>query len=180
MTIEQLEQIVPMTKYNRLHIYLQLLNELMPKYHINTPLRQAAFIAQIIHESGGFHHKREIWGPTAAQLKYESRKDLGNTQQGDGERFKGRGLIQITGRSNYMNVGESIKGDINFYITNPELLELTDHATESACWFWNKNGLNELADRKEFIKITKRINGGVTGLADREKYYGLALKVLGA
>lgn len=106
---------------------------------------------------------REILGPTAARRGYEGREDLGNTVPGDGRKYCGRGLIQITGRANYAKCGEALSLDL---ISNPELLELPQHAVMSAAWFWKQKGLNDLADRDEFNTITRRINGGLNGLAD--------------
>ena len=137
--------------------------------------RVAAFIAQIGHESGQLKYVKEIWGPTLAQTKYEGRKDLGNTVVGDGSKYLGRGLIQITGRANYMTCGEGLGLDL---IKQPELLEKPQHACMSAAWFWATRGLNTLADAGQFDKITRRINGGQNGAAERKTLYEYALKVL--
>ena len=139
------------------------------------PKRVAAFIAQIGHESGQLKYVKVIWGPTAAQAKYEGRKDLGNIVAGDGSKYRGRGLIQITGRANYMACGEGLGLDL---IKQPELLEKPQHACMSAAWFWATRGLNTLADAGQFDKITRRINGGQNGAADRQALYTWALKVL--
>ncbi|MBO5387618.1 MAG: hypothetical protein J6A59_05690 [Lachnospiraceae bacterium] len=104
----------------------------------------------------------------ASGKKYEGRKDLGNTQKGDGMRFKGRGLIQITGRANYTELSNDV--GINF-VSQPLLLSLPEYAVMSACWFWDKRKLNKYADAGEFKEITRRINGGYNGLEDREKLY---------
>lgn len=144
-------------------------------YEINTRLRVAAFLAQVGHESGRLRYVREIWGPTLPQKRYEGRLDLGNTQPGDGERFKGRGLIQITGRTNYDQVGDALSFD---FVAHPEALEQPEHAAMSAGWFWNSRKLNALADKGDFLGITKRINGGYNGQADRQALYDRALKVL--
>ena len=151
------------------------LDQAMHDYGIDTPARIAAFLAQIGHESGRLRHTRELWGPTPAQLRYEGRADLGNTQPGDGPRFKGRGLIQITGRANYIMCGEALALDL---INHPELLEKPQHACMSAAWFWATNGLSTLADSGQFDKITQLINGGQNGAADRQALYARALKVL--
>ena len=135
----------------------------------------AAFIAQVGHESGQLKYVKEIWGPTAAQARYEGRKDLGNTVAGDGSKYRGRGLIQITGRANYMACGEGLGLDL---IKQPELLEKPQHACMSAAWFWATEGLSKLADAGQFDKITQRINGGQNGAADRQALYARALKVL--
>ena len=118
---------------------------------------------------------REIWGPTKAQAKYEGRADLGNSVKGDGSKYRGRGLIQITGRANYAECGEALGLDL---LTHPELLEKPQHACMSAAWFWSSRGLNTLADAGKFDTITLRINGGQNGAADRRALYARALEVL--
>lgn len=147
----------------------------MDGFKINTPARQAAFLAQIGHESGGLHWVSEIWGPTPAQARYEGRVDLGNTEPGDGYKFKGRGLIQITGRANYQSAGDALGVDL---IAQPELLADFELAARSAAWFWWAHELNEVADIGDFINITKKINGGTNGLADRQALWEAAKKVL--
>lgn len=138
------------------------------EYEINTPLRLAAFIAQIAHESGDFKYTREIWGPTKAQIGYEGRLDLGNTVPGDGKRYLGRGLIQITGRNNYVKLSKKLGVD---FVNNPELLEQPEYAVLSACSFWQDKSLNTLADAADFKTITRRINGGLNGYDDRLRRY---------
>lgn len=145
------------------------------EFDITAPVRLAAFLAQIGHESGGFRYTREIWGPTAAQLKYEGRSDLGNTQPGDGSRFRGRGLIQITGRYNYEKASKALGVDL---IQNPELLEEPRLAARSAAWWWSAHGCNELADAGDFDKLTRKINGGLNGIADRRNRWEIAKKAL--
>ncbi|WP_231421723.1 glycoside hydrolase family 19 protein [Pseudomonas sp. Leaf59] len=171
---QQLLQILPNAGRNA-GFFVPALNTAMNHYGIVGAARVAAFIAQIGHESGQLRWVREIWGPTAQQLKYEGRADLGNTEKGDGSKYRGRGLIQVTGRVNYKACGEALGLDL---INTPELLELPQHAAMSAAWFWSTRGLNTLADQGEFVKITRRINGGVNGFADREALYEKALKVL--
>jgi putative chitinase len=149
----------------------------MAEFEINTPERQAAFLAQIGHESGGLHFTVEIWGPTEAQRRYEGRYDLGNVAPGDGFKFRGRGLIQITGRANYEKAGEGLGVDL---ISEPEKLGEPELAARSAAWFWGTHGLNELADAGDFEKITKRINGGLTGYAERLGLYAAAKEALEA
>lgn len=178
MTVEQLQYIMPAARKAAVDIFLEQLNEYMPRYEINTPARICAFIAQIAHESGQFRYTREIWGPTAAQKRYEGRKDLGNVYQGDGKRYMGRGLIQITGRANYASCSVALTGTPDALINTPELLSTPAYATESACWFWKDRGLNELADTGDFQRITKRINGGLTGLKEREGYWERAKEVI--
>ncbi|MCF6762853.1 glycoside hydrolase family 19 protein, partial [Pseudomonas fragi] len=156
-------------------VFVPVLNAAMGHYQIVGAKRVAAFIAQIGHESGQLKYVKEIWGPTAAQARYEGRKDLGNTVAGDGAKYRGRGLIQITGRANYMACGEGLGLDL---IKQPELLEKPQHACMSAAWFWATKGLSTLADAGQFDKITQRINGGQNGAADRQALYVRALKVL--
>jgi putative chitinase len=136
---------------------------LLNGYHINTPLRLAHFMSQIEHESGGFKWLTELGGKSYFD-KYEGRKDLGNTQTGDGARFKGRGYIQVTGRYNYTRLSKDTGID---FLNNPDLLAQEVNAIVSACWFWNKNKLNELADKDDAKAVTKKINGGFNGLKDR-------------
>ena len=127
------------------------------------------------HESGQPKYVKEVWGPTAVQARYEGRKDLGNIVAGDGPKYRGRGLIQITGRANYMACGKGLGLDL---INQPELLERPQQACMSAAWFWATKGLSTLADAGQFDKITQRINGGQNGAADRQALYVRALKVL--
>jgi putative chitinase len=168
LTASQLKTIMPRLKEADIANYLDLLNAAMAEWEINTPERQAAFLAQIAHESGELRWLAEIWGPTPAQRGYEGRKDLGNTEPGDGSRFRGRGPIQITGRANYQKYGSLLGLDL---INHPETASSPEVGFRLAGAFWKTHGLNELADWGQFVKITKRINGGVNGLADRQKYY---------
>ena len=174
ITQQQLLQILP-NAGPVAGVFVPVLNAAMGHYQIIGPKRMAAFIAQIGHESGQLKYVKEIWGPTAAQARYEGRKDLGNTVAGDGSKYRGRGLIQITGRANYMACGEGVGFDL---IKQPELLEKPQHACMSAAWFWATKGLSTLADAGQFDKITQRINGGQNGAADRQALYVRALKVL--
>ncbi len=132
---------------------------------INTPLCRVHFLAQIGHESGELLYSEEI----ASGAAYEGRRDLGNTQLGDGKRFKGRGLIQITGRANYRDYGVSRGRDFTSNLAAAQQLS-TDPAlaVDASCWFWNEHTLNRLADRDDVLAITKVINGGTNGLADRK------------
>ena len=175
-----LQRIMPRLPADKRQLYLPFLNRVMEIYEIDAPPRMAAFLAQLAHESGQFRFMEEIWGPTAAQRRYEPPSDLarrlGNTQPGDGKRFKGRGPIQITGRFNYKKYGDLLGVDL---ISNPDLAATPQIAFQTAGLYWRSNGLNELADRQDFITITRRINGGLNGLADRQKYYDIAKNVLG-
>lgn len=143
---------------------LPYLDAAFEEFEINTPKRQAAFLAQIGHESGHLRYLKEIWGPTDVQKRYEGRADLGNTNPGDGSRFRGRGYLQTTGRANYAKTGAALGVDLE---QSPELLEQPEWAIRSAGWFWKEHGLNELADAGNFEKITRRINGGLNGYAER-------------
>ena len=174
ITVQQLLQILP-NAGQVAGVFVPVINTAMNRYQIVGTRRVAAFLAQIGHESGQLKYVKEIWGPTAAQARYEGRKDLGNTLVGDGSKYRGRGLIQITGRANYMVCGEELGLDL---IKQPELLEKPQHACMSAAWFWATRGLNTLADAGQFDKITRRINGGQNGAADRQAFYARALKVL--
>jgi putative chitinase len=170
-----LQALMPGLSNAKCDIYLPFLNEAMDEFEINNYARQAAFLAQIAHESGELRYMRELWGPTAAQLKYEGRKDLGNTRLGDGKRFKGRGVIQITGRANYEHYGKKLGIDL----TNaPEMAELPQYTFRIAGCFWQEHCLNDLADDNDFELITRTINGGLNGYADRCKYYKKAQELL--
>ena len=172
ISVEELKAICPTSTLMRLTQFVDPLNETMDMFGIDTPARQAAFLAQVAHESGGFHYVKEL----ASGEAYEGRADLGNTEPGDGVRYKGRGLIQITGKTNYTECGDALGLDL---LAEPELLEQTDNATKSAGWFWNRRLLNALADAGEFQRITRRINGGLNGYQDRLAYWERAKAVIG-
>lgn len=163
ITASQLASIMR-CKDDRAALFVEPINITLGRYLINSPARASAFLAQIGHESGGLRYVKEIWGPTEAQKRYEGRKDLGNTQPGDGKLYMGRGLIQVTGRSNYAAVSKALGIDA---INNPAVLESPMYASLSAGWFWDSRNLNAIADIGDFKLITKRINGGYNGLADR-------------
>ncbi len=133
---------------------------------LNTPIRLAYFLAQCAHESAGFHFTREL-GSKKYLSRYEGRLDLGNTSPGDGVRYCGRGIIQVTGKANYTECGEWIGLPI---IEQPELLEEAGPAVRSACWYWMTRNLNATADAHNFIQCTKKINGGKNGLASRQDW----------
>ena len=179
ITQPQLQRIMPNLGAQKLGLYLPHLNAAMQTYGVDTLLRTAAFVAQLAHESAEFRFMEEIWGPIPAQTRYEPPSDLakrlGNTQAGDGKRFKGRGPIQITGRFNYKKYGDLLSIDL---VGQPELAAQPAVAFSTAGLFWKTNGLNELADGEQFVTITKRINGGTNGLPDRERYYARAKDVL--
>ncbi|WGK92572.1 glycoside hydrolase family 19 protein [Pseudomonas migulae] len=178
ITAQQLLQILP-NAGKQAGVFASALNLAMDRYQINTRLRMAAFIAQVGHESGQFRYVKELGGDQYLS-KYDTgplAKRLGNTPEvdGDGQKYRGRGLIQITGRANYAACGEALGIDL---ITHPELLEQPQYACLSAAWFWATKGLNTLADAGEFNTITRRINGGLNGLADRLKLWAKAREVL--
>lgn len=134
----------------------------------DTPRRQAAFIGQCGHESGGFKYVREVWGPTRAQIKYDGRKDLGNVTPGDGYFFRGRGLLQVTGRANYGRITDRLGGLAGVdFVKTPEALEQPKWAALSAADYWRDHQLNRYADAADWKRLTRAINGGYNGLADR-------------
>ena len=198
ITEQQLLQILP-NAGRQAGVFVPVLNTAMGKYGIVTRLRIAAFIAQIGHESGQLTRLVENLNYSAEGLMktWPSRFDLvrataaarkpeqianivyagrmGNTEPGDGWKYRGRGLFQVTGRANYAACGEALGLDL---LSKPELLELPQYAAMSAAWFWSTKGLNTPADQGDFVKITRRINGGLIGQADRQGLYDNALKVL--
>lgn len=166
---------------DRARLFAPLLEQACATYQINTPARFAAFIAQIGHESGSLRWLKEIWGPTPVQLRYEGRADLGNTQPGDGSKFRGRGLIQTTGRSNYARLRDRLQArgvDCPDFEERPEALEEPAWAVLSAADYWDMRGLNTVADVASFETITKRINGGFNGLEHRKKLWEQAKAAL--
>ena len=198
ITAQQLLQILP-NAGQVAGVFVPVLNAAMSRYQIVGSKRIAAFIAQVGHESGQLTRLVENLNYSADALRktWPSRFDaelatavarkpeqianiaygnrMGNTEQGDGWKHRGRGLIQITGRANYIDCGEALGLDL---IAQSELLEKPQHACMSAAWFWATNGLNTLADAGKFDAITQRINGGQNGSADRKALYAKALKVL--
>ena len=198
ITSQQLLQILPNAGQSA-GVFVPVLNTAMSRYQIVGAKRVAAFIAQVGHESGQLKRLvenlnysadalRKIWpsrfdvelaNATArnpeqiANIAYGNR--MGNTAPGDGWKYRGRGLIQITGRANYEECGEALGLDL---VNQPELLEKPQHACMSAAWFWASRGLSTLADDGQFDKVTQRINGGQNGAADRQTLYARALKVL--
>lgn len=185
ITAEQIKAISPYV--HKLDIYLDPLNEAMREFEINTANRVRAFLSQILHESGSFLYMEEI----ADGSEYEGRKDLGNIVSGDGKRFKGRGPLQITGRTNYRLCGLALGLDL---VSKPELLEDPRYAFKASAWWWKDKGLNGVADHsedwtitieskkypagKKYTKIqwiTMKVNGGFNGLAERIDFYNKAL-----
>ena len=152
------------------------------RFSINTPERLAMFLSQTGHESGGGRYVAELWGPTDAQTRYEGRADLGNTLPGDGFRFRGRGLIQTTGRANYRHVRDRLR-KAGFrcpdFEQEPELLEEPQWAALSAADYWGMRRINEAADAGNFELVTRLVNGGTNGLVDRLNRWERAKRVLG-
>ena len=203
VTKEQLTSIFHSADKADLAEICEPLNAAMKEFGIDTPARQAMFLAQCAHESGNFAHVEEnlyyraetllkvfkkyykTAADAAAHAKkpelianrvYSSRMGNGDTASGDGYRYRGRGLIQLTGKDNYTRFAESIETPVEEI---PDYLGTFDGAVHSACWFWEVNGLNQWADAGDILTLTKRINGGVIGLEDRKKHYAHALHVLG-
>jgi putative chitinase len=180
--------------------WLEPLLETFEKYQINTPKRQACFIGQCMHESGGFKQLKENLNYSAKALMntwpsrfpdlntamiYERQPEkiankvysgrMGNTEDGDGAKYIGRGLIQLTGKDNYRAFGNAIGEDL---VANPQLVEEPRYAALSAGWFWNKRGLNALADVMDIATMTKRINGGSIGIEDRKAKIAMVLNAI--
>ena len=180
ITLKQLQQILPNARAQA-GVFILALNAAMLHRHITGPKRMAAFIAQVGHESGELRYVRELGGEHYLS-KYDTgtlAARLGNTPDadGDGQKYRGRGLIQITGRRNYLACSRALFGDERL-LHFPELLEQPQWAVESAAWFWHSNGLNELADQDQFTTITRRINGGLNGLEHRQQLWEKARAVL--
>ncbi len=204
LTLEQLKQLLPKNPY--VDHWHRALAQLLPDYEINTPQRIAAFIAQCAHESGGFTALKENLNYRAPTLRklfakyfptdtlaeeyaskpnkqeaianriYASRMGNGDETSGDGFRYCGRGLIQLTGKSNYQNFADSLEMNVEDV---PAYLATFEGAAQSACWFWESNNLNKWADAGDIKELTRRINGGYIGLEDRIKHYEHALHVMG-
>ena len=173
MTADQLAACTA-ARIDRATSWLPWLTEAMDAYQINTPLRQAAFLAQVGHESGSLKYTTELWGPTKAQAGYEGRADLGNTQTGDGSKYRGHGLIQTTGRANHARVRDRLRArglECPDFEAEPEKLALPQWAAMSAADFWDDKHLNDLADVGDFMRITRKINGGTNGYDDRLARY---------
>lgn len=171
MTADELRQVMPYSA-GRVDAFVQPLTDAMAEFAINTTRRRAAFLAQVAHESGELRFLREL----SDGKQYEGRGDLGNDQPGDGPRYKGGGLLQITGRANYRAAGAELSVPLE---ANPTLIETPPVAARTAAWFWDLKGLNELADADKFGEITRRINGGYTGLDERLRYWLTARKAEG-
>lgn len=203
VTVELLQKICPKTKRSVLERYIVPLNDTVEYYEITqNPKRLAAFLAQIAHESGGFNFVQENlnysakglmttfrkYFPTEELAKqyerkperianrvYANRMGNGDENSGDGWKFRGRGLIQLTGRHNYTRFAEGLEMSLDDTVA---YLETPAGAVSSAGWFWDNNDLNKFCDSGDFITLTKRINGGTIGLADRQHHYEIALHAL--
>lgn len=168
----EVRAIMPRLSRERARTLVPHLVAAMKEADITSPARKAAFLAQLAHESAEFRYMEEI----ASGQAYEGREELGNTQRGDGVRFKGRGPIQLTGRANYRAAGKALGLPLE---EQPELAATPEVGFRTAAWFWTSRGLNALADRGDFREITRRVNGGFNGLDERQAYYQRALGVLG-
>jgi putative chitinase len=204
-TVGQLSEIIGKNPYAQQ--WHHAICEICPVYEINTEMRLAAFIAQCAHESGGFKFLKENLNYKAASLRkvfpkyfpddataaqyanhpnkqemiasrvYANRMGNGDEASGDGFKYLGRGLIQLTGKNNYTIFAASIDTPLEDI---PEYLQTFEGAVQSACWFWEQNNLNQWADKGDILTLTKRINGGTIGLEDRIKHYNHALHIFGA
>lgn len=181
ITTTQLKQIIAPTAYtpDRLQNITDALNQTFDKYQINTFLRMSHFLAQVLHESGAFRYSVEIWGNTPAQKLYDTRTDLGNTAavDGDGYKYRGRGWIQLTGKTNYTLLSKEFGKD---FVSQPDLVGTEPYDGLSAGWYWNRRSLNAFADQDDIITITKKVNGGYNGLNDRKMWLAKAKGVLTA
>jgi predicted chitinase len=176
---DQLRRIVPRMNAAKRSAFLPHLNAAMAEGGIDTLLRTAAFIAQLAHESGSFVYMKELWGPTPAQRRYEPASSLatrlGNRDPGDGKRYMGRGPIQITGRDNYRRFGELLGIDL---VADPDSAATPEVGFRIAALYWKSRDINQAADAEDFREVTRRINGGFNGLADRTEFYERAKQVL--
>jgi putative chitinase len=201
-TKQQLKEMIPKNPY--VDQWYEALSEILPEYEITTPQRVAAFLAQCAHESGGFVFLKENLNYKAASLRrvfpkyftddataaayagrqemianrvYANRMGNGDEASGDGWRYCGRGLIQLTGKNNYTFFAASLDIPVE---EASEYLQTFEGAVQSACFFWEQNKLNQWADAGDILTLTKRINGGTIGLEDRQKHYNHALHIFGA
>jgi putative chitinase len=201
-TKQQLKEMIPKNPY--VDQWYEAISEILPEYEITTPQRVAAFLAQCAHESGGFVFLKENLNYKAASLRrvfpkyftddataaayagkqemianrvYANRMGNGDEASGDGWRYCGRGLIQLTGKNNYTFFAASLDIPVE---EASEYLQTFEGAVQSACFFWEQNKLNQWADKGDILTLTKRINGGTIGLEDRIKHYEHALHIFGA
>ncbi|EOM75312.1 glycoside hydrolase family 19 protein [Rhodococcus rhodnii] len=171
LTVEQLTAIVPFIPHENAVAYIEPLNRALAKAQIDNPFRIAAFISQLVVESDSFRTFEEY----ASGAAYEGRADLGNTQAGDGQRYKGRGAIQVTGRHNYQQVSDYTGID---FVAHPELMASTEHAFETAAWYWQSRNLNATADGSNIESVSRLVNGGTHGLIERIASFQRGLSVL--
>lgn len=171
ITLEQLRAVMPRLPVEDALRYLPYLNEAMAEAEINTSQRMQMFIAQLAHESAELRHFEELSSGAA----YEGRKDLGNTHKGDGMRYKGRGPIQLTGRTNYRAAGKALGLDLE---GDPELAADYSIGFRIAAWFWKTRRLNSIADTGNFELVTRTINGGLNGQPQRVAYWKRAQQVI--
>lgn len=171
ITYEMLKKIAPAGRDQILRDLSYNLNEQLAAYGINNYLRISHFLAQAAHESAGFKVLEEY----ASGGAYEGRKDLGNTQAGDGKRYKGRGIFQLTGRANYRALGQKLGIDLE---NNPALAAVPINSIKIACEYWNSRGISALADKDDVVAVTKKINGGTNGLEDRKIYLSKAKSII--
>ncbi len=166
-----LTAIAPKGKPSILQAVANAMPGVVSEFDLSNQLRQAHFLAQLAHESDGFKTTVEY----ASGAAYEGRRDLGNTHPGDGKRFKGRGLIQLTGRANYAAASQALGVD---FVAKPELAAQFPHAIRVAGWYWQTRKLNFLADKDDVLAVTRKINGGTNGLEDRRRYLARAKTAL--
>jgi putative chitinase len=171
---EDLCALAPRAKKDLLKKLAKAAPDVLPAYGINTALREAHFWAQAAHETGGFKYMFEIWGPTDVQKRYEGRKDLGNLEAGDGFKYRGRGIFQLTGRANYKKYGDLLQLDL---VNEPDLAADPETALRIACEYWRSRKINECADKDDVVAVTKKINGGTNGIADRRTCLSVSKKM---
>lgn len=171
---DDLRALGPRAKTDLISKLAECAPSVLEEYGINTELRATHFWAQAAHETGNFRYMAEIWGPTDAQKRYEGRKDLGNTEVGDGFKYRGRGIFQLTGRSNYAEMSKKLGVDL---VGHPDKAMEPEIALRIACEYWKSRKLNGLADNDDIVGITKKINGGLNGIADRKACYAHAKKM---
>lgn len=203
ITLEQLLEINDNLNKTKCEEYIKAFNEVLPIYNINTPLRICHFLAQVLHESGHLKYESENLNYSASALRsvfgkyfktdseaekyarqpekianrvYANRMGNGSEESGDGWKYRGRGLIQLTGKDNYNNCGNCIGYDL---LNKPDCItENKSVSLRTACWFWNKNSLNNYADNDDIVSITKKVNGGLNGIESRKEIIGRAKKIL--
>ena len=194
LSTDQMKTIIPDMNWGKAQAYLPHLNTVLPKYDINTNLRRAHFLAQLSHESGGLHYSEENLNYSAKALRitfkkyfetdelaqeyerqpekianrvYANRMGNGDEASGDGWKYRGRGLIQLTGKENYQNFSKDNGIDC---VSNPDLILEPEWALTSACWYWKKRNINKYADADDLHMVTKRVNGGTIGILHRQHY----------